>query len=69
MTLNEAYDILDIENTAPDEMIKENYRWLVKFYHPDNNLTKDIKEFLKIIEAYIFIKEFRLNYYVNIRII
>jgi len=52
MTLNEAFVFFEIDSSAKEEIIKEQYRWFVKTYHPDNPLYGDIKEFLLAIEAF-----------------
>jgi len=61
MTLIEAYSILEIDPYVNETILKENYRWLVKFYHPDNMISGDTFEFQKIIKAYNIIKLDRLN--------
>lgn len=40
------------ESTLPFEVTKENYRSLVKKYHPDNQATGDNETFIKIQSAY-----------------
>ena len=59
MTLTEAYDILEVDRFASEQDIKENFRWLVKFYHPDHSDTPDVCEFKKVILAFNTIKEHR----------
>lgn len=61
MTLVEAYDILEVDYTVTDSELKEQFRWLVKFYHPDNRETPSITEFRKIVSAYQIITHHRTN--------
>lgn len=59
MNLAEAYKTLDLDNHASELDLKANFRWLVKFYHPDNPHTHDTTEFKKIIIAFNTIKDSR----------
>jgi curved DNA-binding protein CbpA len=53
MTVKDALEILELEDAFDArEMLKTQYRWLVKFYHPDNPCTGDPEEFKKVVEAY-----------------
>lgn len=63
MTLDEAFNLLEIDWNATDADVKEQYRWLVKFYHPDNTVSGNRHELVRIIEAYktvISLKGFQL---------
>lgn len=47
------YDILEINETASNEVIKAAYKALVKKYHPDNNSNVEIQsKMMEINEAY-----------------
>ena len=47
------YQILELDKDASPEMVKENYRRLVKHYHPDVNKDPDAEDkFKEIQEAY-----------------
>jgi curved DNA-binding protein CbpA len=49
----EALRILELdENNESRKILKEQYQWLVWFYHPDNLSTGNREEFQKVIEAY-----------------
>lgn len=61
MTLTEAYSILEVEYYVSNAELKENYWWLVRFYHPDNSEHGNAVEFRKIVEAYKIIVEDRKN--------
>lgn len=52
MTLDEALSILDLDYLAPMPIVKEQFRWLAHFYHPDNKDTGCSIEFKKTIHAY-----------------
>lgn len=52
MTRSEAMKILEVDERATPEEVKEQFRWLVHFYHPDNKDTGDENELRKILEAY-----------------
>ena len=41
------YDILGVSESASPEQIKENYRRLVKHYHPDVNKDPDAEDKFK----------------------
>lgn len=56
MNLAEAYEILEVDHLASDQDLKDNFRWLVKFYHPDNPYTHDVAEFKKIILAFNIVR-------------
>lgn len=56
MNVEEALKILDVDHKATISEIKENYKWLVKFYHPDNKKTGSSKHFQETIIAYKTIK-------------
>ena len=60
MTLIEAYEVLDLDfdHSIDLHMIKEQYWWLIKFYHPHSDTAHD-GQFRKIIEAYRIIMEMR----------
>lgn len=60
MTLKEALNFLEIDKNSSKEIIIEQYRWFIKTYHPDNQLTGDVKEFLLAIEAFNVVKKFQL---------
>jgi len=66
MTLQKAYEILDLNTNATLSEVKKKYRELAKKYHPDvlnaNNLNKEeleqgVSKFHQINEAYEFIKK------------
>lgn len=61
MNLTEAYQILEVDFDASDELVKENFRWLIKFYHPDCGICKDTVETSRIISAYQIVKQHRCN--------
>lgn len=61
MTPAEAYAVLEIGRNVSDAELKENFRWFVKFYHPDNKQYGDVSEFKKILEAYRIVREEREN--------
>ncbi|AJC87453.1 molecular chaperone DjiA [Campylobacter insulaenigrae] len=67
MNLEEAFNTLDLPNTADLNMVKKQYRILAKKYHPDilnannvseNELKLGIAKFQKINEAYEKIKKY-----------
>jgi DnaJ like chaperone protein len=65
MTYN-PYLVLEIEQSASDEMVKKAYRKMVKKYHPDKSMKKDIltrehdaAKILEINKAYDSIKKLR----------
>jgi DnaJ-class molecular chaperone len=62
MTLQEAYNLLDIHEDAPDDLLKANYRWLIWFYHPDTKLGNDTIAFSRVLEAYSFVRKCRDNH-------
>jgi len=55
MNLIEAYKALDLTYGVSEQDLKDNFRWLVKFYHPDTS-TGNAVEFIKIIKAYNLIR-------------
>ena len=66
LTLDEAYQILELDKNADLNLVKKQYRTLAKKYHPDilnaNNVSKEeleqgVKKFQKINEAYELIKK------------
>ncbi len=59
MNLTEAYSLLEVPFYVSNDIVKEQYRWLVKFYHPDNPRTGCSQEFKKVITAYNIIKTHR----------
>jgi DnaJ-class molecular chaperone len=59
MNLAEAYHTLEIPPYISESIVKEQYRWLIKFYHPDNSRTGCPTEFIKIITAYNIIQAYR----------
>ena len=59
MNLAEAYFLLEVPFFVSDAIVKEQYRYLVKFYHPDNPNTGCQSEFKKVLEAYNLIKASR----------
>lgn len=52
MTEQEAYFILDADSDISDDLLKSNFRWLVKLYHPDLSDEPNVSELIKVIEAY-----------------
>jgi curved DNA-binding protein CbpA len=60
MNLAEAYEILEVDSNTSDELLKDNFRWLIKFYHPDCGAHKDGAETRLIIEAYKTVRAARL---------
>lgn len=52
MNIKEAYKILELEQTAPPEEAKKQFRKLSKKLHPDNKDSGDEAQFKKINEAY-----------------
>jgi DnaJ-class molecular chaperone len=56
MNLIEAYTTLDLNYGVSEQDLKDNFRWLVKFYHPDTPITGNAVEFKKIIKAYNLIR-------------
>lgn len=52
MTLTEAYDILEVDSSTPDELVKANYRWLIKFFHPDLGIANNPYMISKLVEAF-----------------
>jgi DnaJ-class molecular chaperone len=56
MNLIEAYTALDLTYGVSEQELKDNFRWLVKFHHPDNPATGNVVEFKKIIKAYNLIR-------------
>lgn len=58
------YTILEIEETATQEEIKEAFRRLVKKYHPDNIYTGNEEKFREVLEAYDVLSDLekRKNY-------
>lgn len=65
MTLIEAYAILEVDKNTSNTCVKENYRWLVKFYHPDNTKTSDPDTFRRVIEAYKIVNKDREDEYIS----
>ncbi len=61
MNLYEACDILEIDPSIDNALLKEQFNWFVKFYHPDNKETGDVAEFRKIVEAYRFLTKNKTN--------
>ena len=66
LTLNKAYEILNLNSNANINEVKKQYRNLAKKYHPDilnankvsqNELQKGIEKFRQINEAYEIIKK------------
>lgn len=57
MTLLEAYQIMEVDEYADLQMIKANYRWFIRFYHPDNKATGNRIELQKILTAYRIIQD------------
>ena len=58
MNLSEALFITELDLDCPKELYKEQYRWLVKTYHPDNKKTGDQKEFVKILQAFDLLRKY-----------
>lgn len=65
---NKYYKILNLNESATMNEVKKSYRKLVKMYHPDKYISKDISEeemkklelkFIEIQEAYEKIKDLR----------
>lgn len=57
MNLNQALKIFQLSKSASQESIKEKYRTLVLYYHPDRNKSKDANKIMaEIIEAYKFLR-------------
>lgn len=65
---NKYYNILNLNESATMEEVKKSYRKLVKMYHPDKYISKNISEeemkkvelkFIEIQEAYEKIKDLR----------
>jgi hypothetical protein len=57
MTLEKAFEILEIDETSLF-LLKEQYRWLVWFYHPDNTITGGNSEALQeVVKAYQYINQ------------
>lgn len=53
MDLLSAFSILDIENdNISIEILRNQFTWLAKFYHPDNPHTGNATEFMKTVAAY-----------------
>lgn len=62
MNINEAYKILEVDETISDEDLKKTYRKLQFRYHPDKDNSKEAEEKSKQINAaYSYIKEYREN--------
>jgi len=57
MNIEEAFQILEVDQWLSNNLLKENFRWLVKHYHPDNKTYGNVVEFRKVIEAYTIIKD------------
>lgn len=56
------YKILDVKSDADDETIRQKYRELAKFWHPDhNNDPKAVDMFQKISVAYDVLKDSQLR--------
>lgn len=56
MSTKEALDILQLDDSASEEMIKKAYKKLARNYHPDNKTTQNEEMFLKVKQAYEFLK-------------
>lgn len=52
MNLKEAYSVLDVDQFVDSNMLKQNYKWLIKLYHPDNKEHGDKNQLFKVIKAY-----------------
>lgn len=62
MNSDQAYQILDLNDTATIDMIKEAYRKLALESHPDKNTNeKDGSKFKKVTEAYHVLKDHHDN--------
>ena len=72
------YDILGIDNTATESMIKEAYRGLAKKYHPDVRASSDlaagehdpdVEKFRDVVEAYqvLSVAESRAAFDISLR--
>jgi curved DNA-binding protein CbpA len=58
MKLKNYYKILNIQKNASNDQIKEGYRKLVKFWHPDVNQSSNSHEkFIEINEAFEILKD------------
>lgn len=52
MLIDWAVKVLELPNDYSVRQLKEQYRWFVLTYHPDNQETGDLQEFLKATKAY-----------------
>lgn len=58
MTLQEAYDLLDVGPATPIKQVKQSYRRAARVYHPDTGSGfADTDKFLQIVNAYNLILE------------
>jgi DnaJ-class molecular chaperone len=62
MNISQALQILEIDSDIDESLFKEQYRWLVKFYHPDNKITGNSKELMKVISAEKLVRQ-QLGYH------
>lgn len=59
LTAKEALSKLGLDIQASAEEIKKAYKKMAQRYHPDNGETKDQDQFIKITEAYEYLKNRR----------
>jgi hypothetical protein len=57
MEIRSALEALDLTEVPDLKVLREQFRWLSRFYHPDNRATGDIDEFIKVKKSYDFIKK------------
>lgn len=61
MTLLEAFEILDVSPDYSYDLIKANFKYLVKLYHPDNLETGNVYYFIQVIKAHLIIYNLYFN--------
>lgn len=57
VTREESQKILEVEDSTSYEELLEQYKWLVKFYHPDNPETGNRKEFERVVAAFNLLRK------------
>ena len=56
VTTEEALYVLGLDAQASEEDLKRAYKKMAQRYHPDNGASQDEEQFIKVTEAYEYLK-------------